>query len=52
MGTKGKAKARKRDGIKDLAPRNAKQVKAGSVTLNDFSFVKKVDKASPTLSIG
>ena len=34
---------------KEIAERDAEQVKGGKVVPNDFNFVVKVDKASPTL---
>ena len=49
MAKKSKAKARKRVATKDLAPKDAKAVKGGKVTLSDIQFVKNTDKASPVL---
>jgi hypothetical protein len=49
MGKKGKSKARKRSGIKDLAPKKAKQVKGGKATLGELQISKVVDKSSAVL---
>jgi general stress protein YciG len=52
MGTKAKAKTKagKRGRTtKDLTARQAVQVKGGKSVPGDFSFVHKVDKASPVL---
>jgi type VI protein secretion system component Hcp len=41
------SKAKKRQRIKDLSPKDSKQVKGG--TVSDISFTKQVNKASPVL---
>jgi len=45
--SKSKTKTTKRQRIKDLSPKDDKQVKGG--TVSNFSFTQKVDKASPVL---
>jgi hypothetical protein len=59
----GKGKPAGKRGVKDLAPRNERAVRAGwsvpvapanpqpksKATFNDFTFVHSVDKSSPSL---
>ncbi len=47
MGSSDKSKAPERDEIKDLAPKETRQVKGGRRTLGDIVVVKEVDKGSP-----
>ena len=53
MGSRPKAKSTPKAGTRnrtrDLTARHAGQVKGGKVSYADFSFTKKLDKASPSL---
>jgi len=48
MGKKRKSKTRKRAAIRDLTPKNTKQMKGG-VTSQDLHLSRTADKSSPTL---
>jgi len=48
MDKTGRSKTAKRNRIKDLPPKDTKQVKAGGkITHNELSVTKLTDKASP-----
>jgi len=42
-----KSAASKRDGLKDLTPKNPRQVKGGKVQMQDFHFVARATRATP-----
>ena len=48
-GKKSQGKAARKRAVKDLPPKKGADAKGGKATFTDFSFVHKVDKASPVL---
>jgi hypothetical protein len=49
MGKKGKSKTRKKARIRDLTPKNTKQVKGGAVNIQDIHFTTTSNKSSASL---